>query len=64
MPCANGVFLQGTSDFRHHSHQTSLDVCEMNVQNSKVHVGNDQEKAQSERNSHSKIRGGKLGTYT
>ena len=29
MPCAIGAFLQEASEFRHHSHQTSLDVCEM-----------------------------------
>ena len=31
MPCAIGAFLLEASEFRHHSHQTSLDVCEMDV---------------------------------
>ena len=31
MPCAISAFLQEASEFRHHSHQTSLDVCEMEL---------------------------------
>ena len=68
MPCAIGVFLQEASEFRHHSHQTSLDVCEMDALKNelfygkKVQVGKDQEKAQSEKDFHSKNRGGKTQT--
>ena len=31
VPCAIDAFLQEASQFRHHSHQTSLDVLEMDV---------------------------------
>ena len=31
VPCASGVFLQEATQFLHHSRQTSLGVCEMDV---------------------------------
>ena len=43
----------------------SIFVCTLKALfDSKVQVGNDQEKAQSERNSHSKIRSGKTTKLT
>ena len=40
---------------------TEINLAVLEVSNKKVQVGNDQEKVQSEKNSHSKNRG---GTYT